>query len=234
MAFQLLTLSLLYFPLSRQVFRVEKPEPLTQGDRELTERSRFLSETLKYSGYYVTPHASATGLLKKHGLISTAFTPDVRETAGDEQIQQQVWTPQMERYSDRYRKILGKKGFYDEIVSAMHSGRVPWMGRSQHCLQRKIIVLIARFLLLTLARSLLLLAWSLCLSARSCSPLQTRTSSLQSCCLRSTRFVSHSCNCLLAGLRCSAACAPVCSRLLRSPSLSLDFPLSFFLCCCFF
>jgi len=81
-----------------------QPTPLTQTDKELVERSRFLSETMKYSGYYVVPSGAASRSLPSHISSSTA-----------EAGQQQVYTPAFERYSDRYRKILGKKNFYDEI-----------------------------------------------------------------------------------------------------------------------
>ena len=80
------------------------------------ERSRFLSETLKYSGYYVVPSPSSTRLLQQHSMVSSSFSPAA--TGGDAQLQSQIYTPVFERYSDRYRKILGKKTFYDEIVSA--------------------------------------------------------------------------------------------------------------------
>jgi len=103
-------------PLLYPPFQVPQPPALTQADRELTERSRFLQETLKYSGYYVVPSPSSTRLLQAHAMISTAFTPEAgpASTPFSPPVQQ-IYTPQLERYSDRYRKILGKKSFYDEI-----------------------------------------------------------------------------------------------------------------------
>lgn len=85
-----------------------KPVDLTLSEKELVERSRFLSETFKYSGYYVVPDASRTKLLHQHGLVSSSFAPDSGST--------QIYTPTFERYSDRYRKILGKKNFHSEIA----------------------------------------------------------------------------------------------------------------------
>ena len=108
--------------------------PLSQSDRELTERSRFLQETLKYSGYYVVPSPSSTRLLQAHSLVSSAFSSSsdpstATNTAADGTEAappvQQIYTPQLERYSDRYRKILGKKTFYDEIVSAQTAEEGP-------------------------------------------------------------------------------------------------------------
>jgi hypothetical protein len=85
-----------------------KPHDLTLSEKELVERSRFLSETFKYSGYYVVPDSSRTKLLQAHGLVSSSFAPDSGST--------QIYTPTFERYSDRYRKILGKKNFHAEIA----------------------------------------------------------------------------------------------------------------------
>lgn len=93
-----------------QAFDVPQPKDLTTADRELVERSRFLSETYKYSGYYVVPDPSRTQLLQQHRLVSSSFAPDGSAA-------QQIYTHTFERYSDRYRKILGKKTFHSEIES---------------------------------------------------------------------------------------------------------------------
>ena len=81
--------------------------------QELMERSRFLSETLKYSGYYVIPSPSSTRLLQQHSLVASSGGAAGDGSGGSSQ---QIYTPVFERYSDRYRKILGKKTFYHEIV----------------------------------------------------------------------------------------------------------------------
>ena len=85
-----------------------RPPALTQADRELIERSRFLSETFKYSGFYVAPSNPA----------AAAAAAAVHPASALDALQQpqQYYTPVFERYSDRYKKILGKKNFYHEIV----------------------------------------------------------------------------------------------------------------------
>lgn len=83
------------------------------------ERSRFLSETLKYSGYYVIPSPHSTKLLQAHALNGSSSGID--SGGGGGAVQAQIYTPVFERYSDRYRKILGKKNFYNEIVRGTHT-----------------------------------------------------------------------------------------------------------------
>jgi hypothetical protein len=49
---------------------------------------------------------------------------------------QQIYTPQLERYSDRYRKILGKKTFYDEIVKLTMRRGGTYRAGPTRCLRR--------------------------------------------------------------------------------------------------
>lgn len=89
-----------------------RPLELQQSDKELVERSRFLSETMKYSGYYVVPDPT-----KPHAALLAAHRFTSTEGLSNGPIAcQQVYTPTFERYSDRYRKILGKKTFHSEIL----------------------------------------------------------------------------------------------------------------------
>lgn len=90
-----------------KAFTLPRPGPLSQSEKELVERSRFLSESLKYSGYYVVPDASSGKLLQRSNLVTSALAA----TSGG----QQIYSATHERYSDRYRKILGKKNFFHEI-----------------------------------------------------------------------------------------------------------------------
>lgn len=65
--------------------------PLTSFDRELAERSRFLNEHFRYSGYYV---------MKEND---------------QHQADKERDAPENQRYTDRYRRIPGRKTFVDEI-----------------------------------------------------------------------------------------------------------------------